>query len=115
MPLKISVPRPPALTYAATTATLITVTAAMRSPATITGSASGSSTRRRISPRAHAHAARRVDDVRRHFADAGRDVADQDHQRERDHADDRVGAPEADDRDQQREERERRNRVEEAR
>src|SRR6478735_6005391 len=39
MPLKISVPRPPALTYAATTVTLITVTAATRKPATITGDA----------------------------------------------------------------------------
>ena len=70
--------------------------------------------RRRISPRAHAHAARRIDDVGRHLADAGRDVADQDHQRERDHADDRVRPAEPDDRDQQREKRERRNRVEES-
>src|SRR4030095_9081857 len=50
IPLKISVPSPPAFTYAATTATLITVTVAIRSPATMTGSASGSSMRRRISP-----------------------------------------------------------------
>ena len=49
MPLKMIVPSPPALTYAATTVTLITVTAAMRSPATITGIASGNSTFHRIS------------------------------------------------------------------
>ena len=80
----------------------------------MTGSASGSSMRRRISAGAHPHSARRVDDLGRHFADAGRDVADHDHQRERDHADDRVRAAEPDDRDQQREERERRDRVEQA-
>ena len=44
----MSVPKPPAPIYAATTETLITVTAAMRMPATITGSASGTSTFHRI-------------------------------------------------------------------
>ena len=45
MPSKISVPSPPALTYPAIVAIPITVTVAIRSPATITGVASGSSTR----------------------------------------------------------------------
>ena len=45
----------------------------------------------------------------------GGDIADQDHQRERDHADDRVGAAQADDGNEQREERERRDRVQESR
>ena len=50
--------------YAASTAPEITWTAAVRMPAKITGSASGSSTLRRISRARHAHAARGVDDVR---------------------------------------------------
>ena len=63
---------------------------------------------------AHAHAACRVDHFGGNFAHAGGDIADHDHQRERDHADDRIGLAQAHDRDQQREERERGNRVQKA-
>ena len=115
MPLKMSVPRPPAFTYAATTATLMTVTAAMRKPGDDDRRRERQLDAREDLPRAHAHAARGVDHVGRHLADAGRDVADQDHERERHHADDGVGAAEAHDGDQKRQERERRDRVQEAR
>src|SRR6266567_2660405 len=62
----------------------------------------------------HAHAARGIGDFFGHLADAGRHVADQDHQRERDHAYDRVRLAQPDHRDQQREERERRDRIQES-
>src|SRR5690242_4252182 len=65
-------------------------------------------------PRAHAHPLRRFDDVGGNVADSGRHVARHDHQRERDHGDDDVGPAEADQRNQQREKRERRYRVERA-
>ena len=63
MPAVMKSPRPPPPMYAASTAPEMTCTAAVRMPAKITGSASGSSTLRRISLLRHSHAARRVDDL----------------------------------------------------
>jgi hypothetical protein len=50
-PSKIGLPSPYGVMYAATVARLIVVTTAIRIPAEIAGSASGSSTRRRICDR----------------------------------------------------------------
>ena len=56
-------PRPPPPAIAAIVAVAITKTAAIRMPAKISGSASGSSTRSRICCSRHPHPPRRLDDV----------------------------------------------------
>src|SRR5215208_5060054 len=80
MPSKIRTPSPPPLMYAPMVAIPMIVTVAMRIPATMIGSASGSSTRKRIWVR-QAHAAGRVYRLRWYGVDARDGVADKDQER----------------------------------
>ena len=93
------------------------VTVAMRMPATITGSASGSSTRKRIWRSVKSHPAGRVFGLRRDGVEARDGVADQDQERVGDEGDDDGRGPDGHARygDEDSEERETRYGVEDAR
>ena len=90
---KIGGPRLLAPTAAPTVAMATIITVAWRRPPTITGSASGSSMRVSTCARAHAHAARRLDDGRVDGRDAGARVAQDRQQRVQDQADVTGGLP----------------------
>ena len=87
-------------------------TVAIRSPATISGTARGSSTRQSCCELRVAHPGGRLEDVRRHAVEAGHDVADEDHQRVEDERDHDRHQPEPGDRDERGEQRQRRDREE---
>ena len=109
-------PRPPneSPRTAATVASPIVVTLASRTPAMISGTASGSSTRQSRSRRRVAHPLGRLEDVGGHGVEAGDDVADEDEQRVRRQRDDRGQQRQPEDRAEDRERGEARDRVEDA-
>ena len=73
-PMNMMVPKPPPPTKAAMMAPAVLCTRAMRTPASTTGKASGSSTSHRGPPAAHAHALGRVEDGRVELPDGDEGV-----------------------------------------